>query len=103
MHILIITQCLSDPEYEIEHFLSLFIRDEIVAWFTQQHVSNVSETQIREIVRVNVEYIVKRITQLGHVDSNNPGISSHNVLDLFSRAVNPRNLANADTLWMAYF
>ena len=39
---------------------------------------------------------------MGHV-SPNGGVATQNVLELISQAVNPRNLAAADTLWMAYF
>ncbi|GME80591.1 unnamed protein product [Ambrosiozyma monospora] len=103
MHMMIIAQCLSDPEYEIEHFLSLFVRDEIITWFTQQHRPASHDPHLREIVRVNVEYVIKRVTQLAHMDSSGQGVASQYILNLISHAVNPRNLASSDTLWMAYF
>lgn len=39
---------------------------------------------------------------MGHISSAN-GVANQHVLELISQAVNPRNLASADTLWMAYF
>ncbi|KAG7751109.1 hypothetical protein KL911_003556 [Ogataea haglerorum] len=99
-HIMIIAQCLSDPQYEMEHFLSLFVRDEVVAWFTQQHRPSAGDPHLREIVRVNVNYVTKRVAQLGHMEGQ--GIASQFILNLIAHAVNPRNLASTDTLWMAY-
>ncbi|ODV87142.1 hypothetical protein CANARDRAFT_26566 [[Candida] arabinofermentans NRRL YB-2248] len=103
MHIMIIAQCLADPEYEIEHYLSLFVRDEMIAWFTQQHRPSAQDPHLREIVRVNVDFVIKRVMQLAHMDTNSQGVASQFILNLIAHAVNPRNLASTDTLWMAYF
>lgn len=103
MHLMIIAQCLADPQYEIEHFLNLFIRDEIQSWYAQRIRSTNQETpNLREIVRVNVEYLIKRITQLANTENFGQSVSSQFVVNLITHAVNPRNLASTDTLWMAY-
>lgn len=103
VHMMVIAQCLANPAYKIEHLLDLFIRDEVIAWFTQRHRSSALDSQLREIVRVNVDYIIKRISQLAHLDANGQGVVSQYVLNLMGHAVNPRNLASTDALWMAYF
>ncbi|QPG74496.1 hypothetical protein FOA43_001826 [Brettanomyces nanus] len=103
MHLMAIAQCLANPAYKIEHFLDLFIRDEVIAWFTQRHKPSTQDPQLREIVKVNVDYIIKRIYQMAHVDSSGQQVASQYVLNLIGHAVNPRNLASTDTLWMAYF
>lgn len=103
MHLMIIAQCLADPQYEIEHFLNLFIRDEIQSWYAQRVRSSTQDTpNLREIVRVNVEYLIKRITQLANTENFGQSVSSQFVVNLITHAVNPRNLASTDTLWMAY-
>lgn len=104
MHMMIIAQCLSDPQYEIEHFLNLFIRDEIQSWYAQRMRSTTPQEtpNLKEIVRVNVEYLIKRITQLANTENFGQSVSSQFVVNLITHAVNPRNLASTDTLWMAY-
>lgn len=103
MHMMLIAQCLADPQYEIEHFLTLFIRDEIQAWYLQRMKLTLQDTpNLQEIVRVNVDYLIKRIRQLANTDTYGQSISSQYIVNLITHAVNPRNLASTDTLWMAY-
>ncbi|ODV96782.1 hypothetical protein PACTADRAFT_39977 [Pachysolen tannophilus NRRL Y-2460] len=101
VNVLTIANSLSDPDFDMEQYLSLFVRDEIISWFTQQHRPSAQDPQLREIVRVNVELLVKRVAQLGS-QGTKPGVASQFVLDLIAQAVNPRNLAAIDTLWMSY-
>jgi len=104
MHLMVIAKCLSNPPYNISHFLDLFIRDEAIAWYTQRRKrSSLPDEQLQEIVRVNVDYIIRRISQMARVDGTGHGIASQYILNLIGHAVNPRNLASTDTLWMAYF
>lgn len=104
VYVLVIARALTEPESDLEQYLTLFVRDEVISWCTQQEPPRPvpQDNQLREIVRVNVELIIKRVLSMGHISSG-PSISTQNVLDLISQAVNPRNLAAADTLWMAYF
>lgn len=104
VYVLVIARALTEPESDLEQYLTLFVRDEVISWCTQQEPPRPvpQDNQLREIVRINVELIIKRVLSMGHISSG-PGISTQNVLELISQAVNPRNLAAADTLWMAYF
>lgn len=103
MHMMIIAQCLADPQYEIEHFLNLFIRDEIQSWYAQRTKTLIQKIpNMREIVRVNVDYIIKRTTQLANTENYGQSVASQFVVNLITHAVNPRNLASTDTLWMPY-
>lgn len=104
VYVLAIARALTEPESDLEQYLTLFVRDEVVSWCTQQDPPKPipQDLQLREIVRINVELIIKRVVSMGHVPSG-LAISTQNVLELISQAVNPRNLAAADTLWMAYF
>lgn len=104
VYILAIARALTEPESDLDQYLTLFVRDEVISWCTQQDPPRPipQDTQLREVVRVNVDLVIKRVMSMGHMSSG-PNISTQNVLELISQAVNPRNLAAADTLWMAYF
>lgn len=104
VYILAIARALTESESDLEQYLTLFVRDEVISWCSQHDSPRPipQDQQLREIVRVNVEIIIKRVLSMGHISSG-PTISTQNVLELISQAVNPRNLAAADTLWMAYF
>lgn len=104
VYMLCIARALLEPESDLEQYLTLFVRDEVVSWL-QQHdksVLNSPDKQFRDMVRLNVESIIRRVMTMGHVSSNN-AVANQNALELISQSVNPRNLATADTLWMAYF
>ena len=104
VYILCIARSLTEPESDLEQYLTLFVRDEVISWCSQQDPPRAipQDKQLREIVRINVELIIKRVVSMGHISSG-PAVATQNVLELISQAVNPRNLAAADTLWMAYF
>ncbi|EGV61555.1 hypothetical protein CANTEDRAFT_131106 [Yamadazyma tenuis ATCC 10573] len=104
VYILAIARALTEPESDLEQYLTLFVRDEVISWSSQQDPPRPvpKDKQLREIVRVNVDIIIKRVLSVGHISSG-PTVATQNVLELISQAVNPRNLAAADTLWMAYF
>lgn len=102
MSVMIIARCLSEPEFELDQYLSIFVRDELISWYTQQHRPTVQDQQLREIVRMNVEAIVKRASSLAQVGQGNIP-ANQTVIDLISQAVNPRHLSLTDNLWMPYF
>ncbi|ANB14815.1 histone acetyltransferase TRA1 [Sugiyamaella lignohabitans] len=102
MSIMIIARGLTEPEFDLDQYLCVFVRDELISWYTQQHRPSVQDQQLREIVRVNVEAIVKRATSLAQVGQGNIP-ANQTVIDLISQAVNPRHLALTDNLWMPYF
>ncbi|TAQ89061.1 hypothetical protein B7494_g2646 [Chlorociboria aeruginascens] len=100
--IMAIARCLSEPEFELEQQLSLFVRDEMIFWFTSSHrTGQMGEAQLRETVQANSEVIVKRTLSLAQSpDGALP--ANQTVIDLIARAVNPMHLAQCDTLWMPY-
>jgi transformation/transcription domain-associated protein len=98
-----IARCLTEPEqsHELEHALTLTVRDEMIYWFTSSHRGAISDTQLRESVHMNSDHIVKRAISLatnplGNLPANQTSI------DLIAKAVNPINLAQCDALWMPY-
>lgn len=99
-----IARCLTevhDPGNELEQQLSLFVRDEMIFWFTQAHKPIATENQLRECVQINVDSLVKRAVSLARPpDGNLP--ANQTVVDMVAKAVDPKALAAADPLWMGY-
>ncbi|KAK4104754.1 hypothetical protein N658DRAFT_418642 [Parathielavia hyrcaniae] len=100
--VMAIARCLTEPELQLEHALTLFVRDEMMYWFTSSHRSmNVTENQLRETVQANSEMIVRKAVSLAQAPAGN--LPAHQtVIDLVAKAVNPMNLAMCDALWMPY-
>ncbi|KAL2262033.1 hypothetical protein VTK26DRAFT_2665 [Humicola hyalothermophila] len=100
--VMAIARCLTEPELQLEHALTLFVRDEMMYWFTSSHRSvNLTENQLRETVQANSEMIVKKAVSLAQAPQGN--LPAHQtVIDLIAKAVNPLNLALCDALWMPY-
>ncbi|KAK7720750.1 transcription-associated protein 1 [Botryosphaeria dothidea] len=97
-----IARCLVEPEGELEMQLSIFVRDEMVHWHTQQHRQNVQDGQLRESVEHNAGQIVKRAKSLAEVPNSNNLPANQTVVDLVAVAVNPGKLCMTDPLWMPY-
>lgn len=100
--IMAIARCLTEPEFELEHALTLFVRDEMIWWFTNSHrTAHLTETQLRDTVQTNCDMIVKRAVSLAQCPVGNlPACQT--VIDLIAKAVNPVHLAQCDALWMPY-
>ncbi|WDK12319.1 FAT domain-containing protein [Colletotrichum graminicola] len=97
-----VARCLTEPEYELEHALTLFVRDEMIFWFTSSHRTvQMTENQLRESVQVNSDSVVKRAVSLAQSPVGNLP-ANQTVIDLIAKAVNPMNLAQCDALWMPY-
>ncbi|KFH46680.1 Transcription-associated protein-like protein [Hapsidospora chrysogenum ATCC 11550] len=100
--VMAIARCLTEPEQELGHALTLFVRDEMIFWFTSSHRNgSISDNQLRESVQVNSDAIVKRAVSLAHNPSGNLP-ANQTVIDFIAKAVNPMNLAQCDALWMPY-
>lgn len=99
--IMALARCLTEPEFDLEANLSIFVRDEMIFWFTQNPRSGNQDGQIREIVQNNSDIIVKKVVSLSHPAVGNLPVNQ-TVIDLIARAVNPSNMAQSDTLWMPY-
>lgn len=104
IYVLVIARALTEPKSDLDQYLTIFVRDEVISWCTQQEPPRPvpQDSQLRDIVTLNVELITKRVLALAH-STVGSAVSSQSVLDLIAQAVNPHNLAAADTLWMAYF
>jgi transformation/transcription domain-associated protein len=99
--VMAIARCLTEPQQELEHALTLPVRDEMIYWFTSSHRGGISENQLRESVHVNSDSVVKRAVSLAHNPSGNLP-ANQTVIDAIAKSVNPMNLAQCDALWMPY-
>lgn len=100
--IMAIARCLTEPEFELEHALTLYVRDEMIFWYTsQRREMHMTENQLRDTVQTNCDMIVKRAISLAANPVGNLP-ANQTVIDLIAKAVNPMSLAQCDALWMPY-
>jgi transformation/transcription domain-associated protein len=99
--VMAIARCLTEPESELEHALTLFVRDEMMAWLTSSHRQHLSDAQLRETVQTNIDMIVKRAVSLAQAPTGNLP-ANQTVIDLVAKAVNPINLCQCDALWIPW-
>jgi len=90
------------PTSDLEAQLSIFIRDEMMFWFTSQHRQGLKDGELRDMVQKNADAIVNKALVIAGDPRANNLPASQSVLDLVARATDPRNLSACDPLWMAY-
>ena len=96
-----LARCLTEPDFDLDANLSIFVRDEMIFWFTQQHRSASQENQLRETVAANTEIVVRKARSLAQPAVGNLP-ANQTVIDLIARAVDPVKLSQSDALWMPY-
>ncbi|OLL22884.1 Transcription-associated protein 1 [Neolecta irregularis DAH-3] len=96
-----IAKCLTEPQFELDQYLCIFVRDELITWFTQQHRPVADSPQLRDCVATNVDMVVRRAVSLSQVAKPNIP-ANQTIIDLISLAVNPKSLAGMDPLWMSW-
>lgn len=100
--VMAIARSLAEPEQELAYALTLFVRDEMVFWFTSnRHAQQMTEDKLRRAVQANIDLVTKRAVSLAQTPVGN--LPAHQtVIDLIAKAANPANLAMCDVLWMAF-
>ncbi|KAM9912802.1 hypothetical protein OXX69_002217, partial [Metschnikowia pulcherrima] len=104
IYMLVIARALTETKSDLDQYLTIFVRDEVMSWCTQQDPPRPipQDSKLREIVMLNVDQVIKRVVSMAQGSAGST-VSTQSVLELIAQAVNPHNLAAADTLWMAYF
>ncbi|KAK3667314.1 transcription-associated protein 1 [Elasticomyces elasticus] len=87
---------------ELEHHLSIFIRDEMTFWYTQSHRQSIKEGELRENVQRNADAIVNKALVIAKEPAAGNLPASQSVLDLVAKATNPEKLCQTDLLWMPW-
>jgi len=99
--IMAVARCLSEPEFEMDQYLSIFIRDELITWYTSQHIPAPQDAELRNQVTTNVEIVIRRLASLVKVPGGNLP-ANQTIIDHISVAVDPVQLAQMDLLWMPW-
>ncbi|KAK5116206.1 hypothetical protein LTR62_008532 [Meristemomyces frigidus] len=87
---------------ELEHHLSIFIRDEMAFWYMSSHRNSIKENELRENVQRNADAIVNKALVIAKEPAAGNLPASQSVLDLVARATNPEKLCQTDMLWMPW-
>ncbi|KAK9451927.1 uncharacterized protein V1518DRAFT_41913 [Limtongia smithiae] len=98
---MIFARCLTKPEFDLEQYLALFVRDEIISWFAFQHRPCAQDQQLQELVKANVDAILKKTSSLAQPGKGTIP-ANQSVIDLVAQAVNPKHLAATDNAFMPY-
>ena len=91
-------------QYDLEHRLSIFIREEVVTW--SQMSKNEPRTSLRELVLANVDAVVRRAKVVGcSMSLSQPPSASipanQAILELLLQATSAQNLSRMDPAWVA--
>ena len=92
-------------ECDLEDYLSIFVRDELISWQSTSKKPAFQPGQIRELVFSNVDLIIRRTQSLGCTAEGEKDHTSvipcnQTILDLISQAVNPLKLAQMDVSYI---
>ncbi|KAK3679879.1 transcription-associated protein 1 [Recurvomyces mirabilis] len=87
---------------ELEHHLSIFIRDEMAFWYMSSHRNSIKENELRDNVQRNADAIVSKALVIAKEPAAGNLPASQSVLDLVARATNPEKLCQTDMLWMPW-
>ena len=103
--IMAIARSLTEPELELKQWLSIFVRDEVVHWYTSQRHTLLGDgslaNQFREMTWHNSEAVVRRAVSLAQTpDGTLP--AGQTIIDLIGNAVKPDNLKSAEPAWMPW-
>ncbi|CAJ0750187.1 24092_t:CDS:2 [Entrophospora sp. SA101] len=99
---LAIGRCLTEPEFDLGQYLSIFIRDELITWhyISQKHTN---EHLLRQKILETVDQIVNKAKMIGNVDNNNHDKQQNGnksiyspITNLIAMASNPQYLANME-------
>ncbi|KAI8840240.1 FAT domain-containing protein [Chytridium lagenaria] len=102
-----IARSLVEPEHELEDYLSVFVKDELIAWQNMGKKPALQDHQLRDLVNQNVDLVVKRTNGLSckmereKAGEGNPVPSNQTIVDLISQAGNPLKLAQMEPTFLA--
>jgi len=103
-----IARCLTEPEYDMEQQLGLFLREEILYWYSAHGKQAHADIIFRGHIQQNVDFVVRRAETLAckmerettHKTSAIPATQA--VQQAISQATNPQSLANMPEQWLPY-
>ncbi|OZJ06116.1 hypothetical protein BZG36_01053 [Bifiguratus adelaidae] len=102
-----VARCLTEPEFDLDQYLNIFIRDEIVSWHEANQKPLIPDQTMRDRVAQNLDYIIKKTQflscKLERDKSNNTNKpANQSIIDLISQASNGQKLAQMECTWMPW-
>ncbi|KAM0751100.1 hypothetical protein T439DRAFT_380110 [Meredithblackwellia eburnea MCA 4105] len=102
---LAIARCLTESEFDFEHRLSIFVKEEVTIWVQMAKVEG--RVNIREIVLGNVDSIVRKAAVMSCKMEREKSPSAtipvnQSVLELLIQATSLPQLAKMEPAWMAW-
>ncbi|KAG1145231.1 hypothetical protein G6F37_006937 [Rhizopus arrhizus] len=99
-------RCLTEPDFQLDQYICLFVRDELATWHLANHRS-VTDVQFRERVNSNVLQVQTKAQFLSCKADREKTLSAgkplnQNVIDLISQASNPQKMAQMECTWMPW-
>jgi transformation/transcription domain-associated protein len=103
----------SSLQFDLEQYLSLFIRDEVVNWHIMHNKTGVSEQNIRSFVANIVDQVVRKAelmacrlereqTMNGPASVGGQTNAVQSVVNLISTASNPQLLSRMSEQWLPW-
>ncbi|KAK4700569.1 transformation/transcription domain-associated protein, partial [Phenoliferia sp. Uapishka_3] len=102
---LAIARCLTESEFDLEHRLSIFVREEVVIW--TQIAKTDPRASIRELVLNNVDAVVRRAAVMScKMEREKPPSATvpvnQSVLELLIQASSLQALGRMEPMWAAW-
>ena len=97
-----IGRSLTESEFDLEHRLSIFIREEVVAWAQMSKQASLGPANIRDLVLSNVDSVVRRarVVSCKMEREKQPSASvpvNQSILELLLQATSAQNLSRMDS------
>ncbi|GAA5967961.1 hypothetical protein JCM21900_003879 [Sporobolomyces salmonicolor] len=97
-----IARCLTESEYDLEHRLSIFVREEVLTWLSMSKSD--SRSNLREYVLNAVDSVVRKakVMSCKYEREKPPSASvpvNQSILELLLQATNPQNLSRLTTTY----
>ncbi|KAI8819858.1 uncharacterized protein EV422DRAFT_620718 [Fimicolochytrium jonesii] len=101
-----IGRALTEPSYEFEDYLSIFVRDELITHQQLFKKAPLQEQQLKEFTLQNCDLMLKRAIGTSCREEREKGIdgaepANQTILDLISNVVNPHKLCQMDVAFVA--
>ncbi|MBW0462525.1 hypothetical protein O181_002240 [Austropuccinia psidii MF-1] len=107
--VLAIAYALTEQENDLDHRLSIFVRDEVMSWsLSAPGKLPISDANVKELVLQNIEVVVKRARLLAcemerkTLDPSAPQPVCQTITELINQASNISKLYSMDPTWMPW-
>ncbi|KAI8988247.1 hypothetical protein BDF20DRAFT_910766 [Mycotypha africana] len=99
-------RCLTEPDFDLDQYLCLFVRDELATWHSNNQRSS-NDVQFRERINTNVLQVQTKAQFLSCKTDREKTLAAgkpnnQNVIDLISQASNPQKMALMECTWMPW-